>query len=616
MSDLHDPYELRKMEGKVLVFNAGSSSVRWALFEKEGVWRGRLGAGRHQVWPDGSPSYSRAVSDEDRLAAVDHVLDFLQHDPEGPQLELASLDAVGHRVLVEPEVAGAASAVVLDEELADALEEAAKGPWDQRKRMAVMRHLRKVLPGVMQVAVFDSAHFRTLPEAARRYGLPQPWADEPDLWRRGYQGLSHKYAALRTAEAMERPVEELRMITAHLGHGASLCALDHGRAVDTTMGLTPLAGLISCQRSGDLDPGLLLHLMHREGLGPVEMTRRLNRDAGLLGLSGSSGDMLELLDAAEQGQVKAQSAVQAYTHNLRRHLGAMWTALDGCDALVFTGGVGEGAAGIRARACQRMGALGLLLDEGKNRQGLAEGQEVAAIHAPESQVQIWVVASDEERMIARETLRGLARHRLNRERQQQQSAIPIGVSAHHVHLSQEHVEVLFGVGHQLRSKAPLKQPGQFAAEERVRLVGPKGQVDRVRVLGPVRKQTQVEISRTEEFHLGIDAPVRNSGDLDGTPGLRLEGDAGGMELAQGVICARRHIHMSLADVEELGLRDRDVVMVEVGGERPLVFGDVLVRAKDSYVLEMHLDTDEANAAEISTGMTGRLMGIQSRPGSA
>jgi acetate kinase len=174
------------------------------------------------------------------------------------------------------------------------------------------------------------------------------------------------------------------------------------------------------------------------------------------------------------------------------------------------------------------------------------------------------------------------------------------------------VALLFGEGRTLTFKAPLSQPGQFAAEERVRLIGPKGRVERVRVLGPERPQSQVEISRTEEFKLGIDAPIRLSGDLQGTPGIVLEGPAGTVALEQGVICAMRHIHMTPRDALGFGVRDRDVVMVRVEGERSLIFGDVVVRVKPDFRLELHVDTDEANAAELNTGMVARLHAIQSR----
>lgn len=186
----------------------------------------------------------------------------------------------------------------------------------------------------------------------------------------------------------------------------------------------------------------------------------------------------------------------------------------------------------------------------------------------------------------------------------------IAVSAHHVHLERDHVEVLFGPGHVLQPMMRLYIDSQFACEETVDVEGPKGRVDRVRVLGPERSRTQVEISRTEEYELGIDAPVRRSGDLDGTPGLTLHGPAGKLELTEGVICAMRHIHMTPADARGFGVKAGDQVMVSVEGDRELIFGDVLVRVRPEYKLEMHIDTDEANAAELPQVATGTLVGVQ------
>jgi propanediol utilization protein len=185
--------------------------------------------------------------------------------------------------------------------------------------------------------------------------------------------------------------------------------------------------------------------------------------------------------------------------------------------------------------------------------------------------------------------------------------IPINASVRHVHLSRPHVEALFGEGHQLTPKADLSQPGQFACEETVTLVGPKSSIAKVRVLGPERKETQVEISRTDEFTLGIDAPIRASGKVEDTPGLRMEGAAGSIDLDRGVIQAQRHIHMTPADAERLGVKDRDWVMVRVGGERGIIYDDVLVRVSDKYRLDMHLDTDEANAADLKSGSWGVLI---------
>ena len=186
------------------------------------------------------------------------------------------------------------------------------------------------------------------------------------------------------------------------------------------------------------------------------------------------------------------------------------------------------------------------------------------------------------------------------------------MSAHHVHLAPDHVEALFGKGHELTHLKDLSQPGQYACDEVVALVGPRGRVERVRVLGPARKNTQVEISMTEQFQLGIAPPIRASGDIEESPGVTIEGPEGSVTIDKGVICAMRHIHMAPDDALQLGLRDRDVVMVRVKGERELIFGDVLVRVHPEYRLALHLDTDEGNSANIKTGDTGYVERIQSR----
>jgi propanediol utilization protein len=185
--------------------------------------------------------------------------------------------------------------------------------------------------------------------------------------------------------------------------------------------------------------------------------------------------------------------------------------------------------------------------------------------------------------------------------------IPISASMRHVHLCRQDVEALFGAGHQLTPAKALSQPGQFACEETVTICGPKGRIERVRVLGPERQETQLEISRTDEFKLGVEAPIRASGEIEGTPGIRLEGPEGAVELEKGVIQAARHIHMTPADGERLGVEDRQWVMVRVGGKRGIIFDDVLVRVNESYLLDMHLDTDEANAADLGSDAWGVLI---------
>jgi putative phosphotransacetylase len=179
--------------------------------------------------------------------------------------------------------------------------------------------------------------------------------------------------------------------------------------------------------------------------------------------------------------------------------------------------------------------------------------------------------------------------------------VPIGISARHIHLSPEHIEVLFGKGYKLKELKPLSQPGQFAAEETVAIEGPKGKFDKVRILGPARGKTQIEISRTDAFMLGVNPPVRESGHIEGTPGLKVRGPKGEIDLQQGVIVAARHIHFHTEDARKWGIQDKQRLKVRVNGERPLIFEDVIARVSDQYALDMHIDTDEGNAAGVKTG---------------
>jgi acetate kinase len=239
--------------------------------------------------------------------------------------------------------------------------------------------------------------------------------------------------------------------------------------------------------------------------------------------------------------------------------------------------------------------------------------EVTDISDEDSWVKILVIPTDEGKMIARESIRALEHDSVTQViKSQEERKFPIEVSAHHVHLSKKEIDVLFGMGSELTHRSDLSQPGQYACEETVNLLGPKGRVDRVRVLGPSRDETQVEISMTEEFKLGIKAPIRASGSLKGSPGITLEGTSGSNHIPHGVICSLRHIHMTPEDAISYGLKDRDIVSVKIEGERTLIFGDVLVRVHPDFCLSMHIDTDEANAASLTTGMEGTLVGIQDR----
>ncbi|MEJ2210290.1 MAG: acetate/propionate family kinase [Anaerolineae bacterium] len=615
-----DPYGLSLTPDepqRILVLNLRTGSLKYRFFDTDDEsrnvegqveWIGQKGTLQTHVTVRGESVFE--LGQADHRQALQAALDRLV-DPEYGVLDsLDQITAVGHRV-----VHGGtkySNPVRIDEQvLQDIRDLAPLAPLHNPMHALGIEWMQEILPDVPHVAVFDTAFHQTLPRYAYRYALPEELYEKHGIRRFGFHGTSHQYVALMAATYLKERFSRLKIITCHLGEGASACAIEHGRSIDTSMGFTPLEGLVMVTRSGDIDPAIVTHLM-RQGYSADEIDDLLNRESGLKGLSGLSGDTREMAAAANAGDRKAMLAAEVFSYRLRKYIGAYYAVLGGLDVLVFTGGIGENAAGVRSMACQELWGLGILIDAVKNRAAADNPESVVDISHPDSKVKVLVIRSDASRMIARETIRILGYEAITRQLQASQIPIPIGVSAHHVHLSQKHVEQIFGRGHQLTPAAPLAQPGQFACEERVRLVGPRGSIDRVRVLGPARAESQVEISRTEGYQLGINAPIRMSGDLDGTPGLILEGPEGQVELREGVIYAHRHMHMTPTDARRLGLRDRDLVQVRVGGRRELIYGDVAVRVSPKYKLELHLDTDEANAAELNSGDVAYLDRIQQR----
>jgi acetate kinase len=394
--------------------------------------------------------------------------------------------------------------------------------------------------------------------------------------------------------------QELRIVSCHLGNGASVSAIEYGRSVETSMGMTPLEGLVMGTRPGDVDPGLLVELLRDRDRAALE--RLLNYESGLVGLAGTQ-DMRDIEERAAGGDEACRLAIGVYGHRVRKYIGAYAATMGGVDAIAFTGGVGERSPIVRHRSLQRLEFLGAILDEDRNRDARVDGADaVATISGDESRVRLFVVRADEEREMALQAAALLAGHARDPMR------IPVAISARHAHLSQPTIERLFGPGHRLGTRTALSQTGQFSAEETVTLVGPRGRLSGVRVMGPPRAHDQVEISRSDEFVLGVDAPVRISGDLANTPGITLEGPAGRVTLSSGLICARRHIHMSPDEAQRLGVRDCDVVAVRLDTDgRDLVFGDVMVRVAPDFRLELHLDTDEANAAGVQPGDYAQLV---------
>ena len=615
----NDPYGLNlkgERPEKILVINVGSSSLKYSFYDTTDESRQAKGL-VERIGLDGTRLKHRGAKGEakrdlekgDHAAAFKAMLAELTSKETGVIKNAGEVSVVAHRVVHGGEKF--TEATLLTDELVAEMEKLNPlAPLHNPVIIAGIREMRKLFPAVPHVAVFDTAFHHTLPAYAFLYGLPHEFYEKKAVRRYGFHGTSHNYVALRAAEFLKRRPNELRVVSCHLGNGASICAVDHGRSVDTSMGFTPLEGLIMGTRCGDLDPGVLAFLEREEKLSASKSEEMLNKKSGLLGLSGVSSDMREVLRAADQGHQRALIALKAYCYRVRKYIGAYVASMGGLDTVIFTGGVGQGSAVVRALALQGLECMGISLDGKRNQD--ARGDEITRISTDDSKVSVLLVPTDEERMMAREALRALSRSYVTRvlEAQKQQPFL-VEISAHHIHLTQEHVETLFGKGHQLTKHADLSQPGQYACKEQLAIVGPKGRIERVRILGPARKYTQVEIAMTEQFKLGIVPPIRESGDIADTPGCTLESPNGSVQIDRGVICALRHVHMSPEDALRYGVRDKSFVRVRIAGDRELVFGDVLVRVDPSFKLAMHIDTDEGNAANVKTGAKGHIDAIQS-----
>jgi acetate kinase len=584
----------------ILVINCGSSSVKGAVINstnEEKVAEIKIERIGEQPVIDinGELFHCTATGHE---AALRFALPLLKEKLEGIQI-----NGIGHRV-----VHGGKRfdrPVVITPEVIQTIEEVSGlAPLHNPVNLVGIKIAKEIFGNLKHVAVFDTSFHQTMPKRAYTYALPKDLREKYDLRRYGFHGTSHQYVADLAARHLQTDLKALRIITCHLGNGASVAAVEYGRSVETSMGLTPLEGLVMGTRSGDIDPGILVHIAKEENLSISELNELLNKKSGLTGLSTIGNDLRDIVEKAADGHEDCRLAIQVFAHRLRKYIGAYAAVMGGVDAIVFTGGIGENSVVVRHRASQRLDFLGALINEDKNQDiDLSTTNPVQEFSMNHSRVKLLAIQTNEQLAIAQETVRLLE----EKNKVNTQPTIPIAVSARHIHLTQETVEALFGKGYQLTEKAPLSQPGQFACNEQVTIVGPKRQIEKVRVLGPTRPKNQLEISRTDEFALGIDAPVRASGKVENTPGIKLVGTKGEYFMHDGVICAWRHIHMTPEDAETFGVEDKDIVDVEVNaGQRPLTFGNVLVRVSPKYKLEMHIDTDEANAAELPRYSEGVL----------
>jgi acetate kinase len=391
---------------RVLVLNCGSSSVKFALVDPETGNRAvsglgeRIGSSEAAVHVRrGGHEQSSSPSDHSYGGVLAHLISSLAAE------ECQGLIGVGHRV-----VHGGtrySAAVAIDDTVLDGLRELSNlAPLHMPANIAGIEAARSALPDAMQVAVFDTAFHQTMPEVAYRYAVPDDWYRDHHVRRYGFHGTSHRYISARAAEQLGRPYESLCMVTLHLGNGCSAAAIRDGKSIDTTMGLTPLEGLVMGTRSGDIDAGALDYIGRQLDLDLAAVVNRLNTASGLLGLSGLSNDMRTLCDAARQGSAAASLAIDVFCYRAAKAVGALAVALGGLDVVVFSGGIGERSPEVRAAIMERLGLLGIVedaaanLDHGRS----TNGRISAAGHEPV----VLVVATDEELVIARDTA-GLAR---------------------------------------------------------------------------------------------------------------------------------------------------------------------------------------------------------------
>lgn len=395
------------MEDVILVVNCGSSSLKLGLFNRalERLATGlaeRLGQDDARGELDVSDQALQLPEQANHQQALEVLVEALRDQGLLGDQPLA----IGHRVVHGGEAFRAPAR--LDDEVIDAIDQcAALAPLHNPVNLTGIHATRRLFPRVPQVAVFDTAFHQTLPPHAYLYGLPRRFYEDWGVRRYGFHGTSHQYMLSQSAKLLDRKPEQTSIISAHLGNGCSITAIKEGRSVDTSMGLTPLEGLVMGTRSGDIDPGLAAFL-DRKGIDTTELDRILNRESGLLGLSGSTNDMRELVAKADEGEQAANQALDVFCFRLARYIGAMMASLERLDALVFTGGIGENSARVRRDTLAHLGLLGFRLDQSANQRHGRDGTH--RIDHRDSRFPILVIATNEEAVIARAALEQGSEH--------------------------------------------------------------------------------------------------------------------------------------------------------------------------------------------------------------
>ncbi|MFA7043515.1 MAG: acetate kinase [Bacteroidales bacterium] len=393
---------------KILVLNCGSSSIKYKLFDMDSKNVMAQG-GIEKIGLKGS--FLKLTTPDDRKVileknipehqtGVEFILSVLTSKENGCLRSLKEIDAVGHRVVHGGEKFN--SSVLINKAVIDQIEECiALAPLHNPSNLIGIRAVEKVLPGIRQVAVFDTAFHQTMPPKAYIYGLPYSYYEKYGIRRYGFHGTSHRYVSKRACDVLGVKYEDQRIITAHIGNGASITAIKDGKSVDTSMGMTPVDGLLMGTRSGEIDAGVLTFISEKEHLSAKGVSELLNKRSGVLGVSGISSDMRELSAACEQGNPRAILAMDMFNYRIHKYVGSYAAVLGGLDILVFTGGVGENQWTTRTAVCKNLEFMGIKLDESRNT-GM-RGKEMI-ISTPDLKVTVMVIPTDEEFMIAKDTL--------------------------------------------------------------------------------------------------------------------------------------------------------------------------------------------------------------------
>lgn len=392
---------------KVLVINCGSSSLKYQVIDSDteqvlakGLCE-RIGIdGRLVYTPAGGEKETSDLDMPTHKQAIQYVIDALMNEKTGVIKSLDEIGAVGHR-LVHGGEKFACSTLITDDVIKAVEECSDLAPLHNPANLIGVRACQELMPNTPMAGVFDTAFHQTMPRDAYMYGIPYEYYEKYKVRKYGFHGTSHSFVSKRTAELMGKPIEDLKIIVCHLGNGASVCAVDGGKSVDTSMGLSPLEGLIMGTRSGDIDPSVMEFICKKENMDINGIMEVLNKKSGVQGLSGVSSDFRDLQAGSDEGNERCTLAIDVFAYRVLKYIGAYVAAMNGVDAIAFTAGLGENDQNVRRKIVSRLGYLGITLDDEAN--GKARGKETE-ISTPDSKVSVWVVPTNEELAIARETV--------------------------------------------------------------------------------------------------------------------------------------------------------------------------------------------------------------------